>query len=157
MWTSKLPELTIHNSILAELLKYHLSRIQSVLNITARIVYGQARFEHITPTLWDRLHVSETSYVYLCDSTTNNAYARRQGTTWVSTALHSPTIVSMSPQDGVSGHHHIPCPAKTVMFGERSFAVNGPTLWNHLLDIIPASTWLCDSTLDFGQDHAMAL
>ena len=30
--------------------------IQSVLNVAARIVYGQACFEHITPTLRDRLH-----------------------------------------------------------------------------------------------------
>ena len=44
------------NSILAGLPKYQLSRIQSVLNVGARIVYGQARFEHITPTLRDRLH-----------------------------------------------------------------------------------------------------
>ena len=44
------------NSILAGLPKYQLSRIQSVLNVAVRIVYGQARFEHITPTLRDRLH-----------------------------------------------------------------------------------------------------
>ena len=44
------------NGILAGLPKYQLSRIQSVLNVAARIVYGQARFEHITPTLSDRLH-----------------------------------------------------------------------------------------------------
>ena len=42
-----------YNSILAVLPKYQLSRIQSVLNVTARIVYSQACFEHITPTLRD--------------------------------------------------------------------------------------------------------
>ena len=41
------------NSILAELPKYQLSRIQSVLNVAAQIVYGQACFEHITPSLRD--------------------------------------------------------------------------------------------------------
>ena len=30
----------------------------------------------------------------------------------------------------------IPPPSKTVLFGERSFAVGGPSLWNHLLDNI---------------------
>ena len=44
------------NSILAGLPKYQLSRIQSVLNVAARIVFGQTCFEHITPTLRDRLH-----------------------------------------------------------------------------------------------------
>ena len=44
------------NSILAGLPKYQLSHIQSVLDVAARIVHGQACFEHITPTLRDRLH-----------------------------------------------------------------------------------------------------
>ena len=44
------------SSIFAGLPKYQLSRIQSVLNVAAQIVYGQACFEHITPTLRDRLH-----------------------------------------------------------------------------------------------------
>ena len=44
------------NSIFAGQPKYQLSRIQSVLNVAARIVYGQACFEHITPILRDRLH-----------------------------------------------------------------------------------------------------
>ena len=45
------------NRILAGLPKYQLSRIQSVLDVAARIVvYGQARFEHITPTLRGQLY-----------------------------------------------------------------------------------------------------
>ena len=44
------------NSIFARLPKYQLSCIQLVLNVAAQIVYGQACFEHITPTLHDWLH-----------------------------------------------------------------------------------------------------
>ena len=35
-----------------------------------------------------------------------------------------------------SSHRHlvIPPPSKTVLFGERSFTVEGPSLWNHLPD-----------------------
>ena len=44
------------NSILAGPPKQQLARIQSVLNVAARIIFGHARFDHIMPTLRDRLH-----------------------------------------------------------------------------------------------------
>ena len=89
------------NSILAGLPKYQLSRIQSVPNVAARIVYDQARFEHITPTLRDRLHwlrVTQRIDFKRC--------------LLVFKALHGlapvyiKTTVSKSHQDGVSGLHH---------------------------------------------------
>ena len=36
--------------------KYQISCVQSILNVAARVIYGQARFDHVTPTLRDRLH-----------------------------------------------------------------------------------------------------
>ena len=58
-------------SILAGLPKYQLSRIQSVLNVAARIVYGQARFEHIT-----RLYVTDCiGWAYLKESSSSDAYS----------------------------------------------------------------------------------
>ena len=44
------------NSIFAGLPKQQLARIQSVLNVAARIIFGHVWFDHITPTLRDRLH-----------------------------------------------------------------------------------------------------
>ena len=44
------------NSFLACLPKQQLARIQSVLNVAARIIFGHTRFDHITPTLRDQLH-----------------------------------------------------------------------------------------------------
>ena len=44
------------NSILAGIPKYQISHVQSILNVAARVIYGQARFDHVTPTLRDRLH-----------------------------------------------------------------------------------------------------
>ena len=41
------------NSLLARLSKQQLARIQSVLNVVARVIFGHARFDHITPTLRD--------------------------------------------------------------------------------------------------------
>ena len=54
------------NRILARLPKYQLSHIQSVLNVAARIMYGQARFEHIDTTC--------IGFAYLRESTSSDAY-----------------------------------------------------------------------------------
>ena len=42
------------NSILAGLTKHQTGWIQSIINVTACVIYDQARFDHITPTLRDR-------------------------------------------------------------------------------------------------------
>ena len=169
------------NSILAWLPKYQLSRNQSVLNVAARIVYDQARFEHLTPTLWDRLHwlrIPERIDFKRC--------------LLVFKALHelAPVYiqnycVEVSPRrclwSSSQCHLVIPPPSNTVLFGERSFAVGGPSLWNHLPDNVnedesiellkqnlkthlfrqsfEISTFslFCNSALDFGHDHATAL
>ena len=44
------------NSILAGLSKYELDRIQSILNVVARLILGQDRHDHATPLLRNRLH-----------------------------------------------------------------------------------------------------
>ena len=44
------------NSLLADLPKYQLDRIQSVLNVNARLIYGRVHYKHVTPLLRDRLH-----------------------------------------------------------------------------------------------------
>ena len=44
------------NSILAGLTKHQTGRIQSILNVAGCVIYGQARFDHITPTLRDWHH-----------------------------------------------------------------------------------------------------
>ena len=45
-----------YNSILAGIPKYQISRVQSILNVEARVTYCQACFDHVTSTLWDRLY-----------------------------------------------------------------------------------------------------
>ena len=44
------------NSILIGITIYQISRVQSILNVAALVIYGQARFDHVTPMLRDRLH-----------------------------------------------------------------------------------------------------
>ena len=122
------------NSILAGLSKYQLSRIQSVLNVAARIVYGQVCFEHITPSLRDRLH-------WLC--VPQRIEFKRcllvfKALHWLAPVYIKDYCVEVSSRRCLRSSSHrrlaIPPPSKTVLFGERSFAVGGPSLWNHLPD-----------------------
>ena len=39
----------------------------------------------------------------------------------------------------------VPPPAKTVMLGERSFTIGGPSLWNQLSDTVKATEMLSRS------------
>ena len=124
------------NSILPGLPKYQLSLIQSVLNVAARVVYGQARFEYITPTLRDRLHWLRVSQII-----------NFKRCLLVFKALHglAPVYiknycVEVSSRRCLRSSSHrrlvISPPSKTVLFGERSFAVGGSYLWNHLPDTV---------------------
>ena len=58
-----------------------------------------------------------------------------QGTTWVSTSLHKKITVSKSHQHSASGHHHTIATSFLHLLTQFcSFAVGGPSLWNHLQD-----------------------
>ena len=121
------------NSILAGLPKYQLSRIQSVLNVAARIMYDQACFEHITLTLRDRLHwlrVPQRIDFKRCIL----VFKALHGLAPVYIKNFCVEVLSRRCLRSLSHRHLvIPPPAKTVLFGERSFAVGG-RLWNHLPD-----------------------
>ena len=168
------------NSVLAGLSKQQLARIQSVLNVAARIIFGHARFDHITPTLRTRLHwlkVPQLMEFKRC--------------LLVYKALHwqAPAYIASfcsevsSPRRLQSSSHHrlqiLPL-AKTVKLGERSFAIGGPSAWNNLPDAVKESEILESfkqrlktlifnlpqqtyvdmtmlSALDFGLGRAMAL
>ena len=124
------------NSILARLPKYQLSRItvSSQFSTSRNEVYGQACFEHIMLTLpgrlhWLRVHQRIDFKWYL----------------FVFKALHGLApfyitnyCVEVSSRLCLRSSSHrrlvIPPTSKTVTFGERSFVVGGPNLWNHLLN-----------------------
>ena len=44
------------NNLLAGLPVYQLDRVQSILNFAARLIYGRAKYDHITPIPRDKLH-----------------------------------------------------------------------------------------------------
>ena len=44
------------NSLFAGLPAYQLDRVQSILNFAARLMYGSAKYDHVTPMFRDKLH-----------------------------------------------------------------------------------------------------
>jgi hypothetical protein len=123
------------NSLLNGIPAYQLARVQSVLNAVARIIYGGLRWDHITPLLCDRLH-------WLC---VPQRVQFKLGL-MVYRALNSlapPYIADFcKPVSEVarraslcsSSHHCLVVPWTRSAFGDRSFTVAGPSIWNHLPD-----------------------
>ena len=119
------------NSILAGPPKYQPSRIQSVLNVSARIVHGQARFEHITPTQRNRTH-------WLCELQRidfKQSLLVFQELHGLAPVYITNFCIEVSSRRCLRSSSHrrlvIPSPSKTVIIGELSFAVGDPSLWNH--------------------------
>ena len=44
------------NDLLDGLPAYQLDRVQSILNFATRLIYGRAKYDHVTPILRDKLH-----------------------------------------------------------------------------------------------------
>ena len=112
------------NSIFAGLSKQRLARIQSVLNVAARIIFGHARFDHITPTLRDQLHwlkVPQRIEFKRCLLVYKALHG--QAPAYIASFCSE---VSSTRCLRSSSHHllRIPPPAKTVQLGERSFVRN---------------------------------
>ena len=127
------------NSILAEIPKYQIRRVQSILNVAAQVIYGQARLDHVTPTLRDRRHwltvpkqiqFKRCLLVYKALHGSAPAYITEYCTS-VPLGRHL--------RSSLQQHLRVPCPSNTVMLVERSFSVGGPSLWNKLSDTIKES------------------
>ena len=123
---------------LAGVLRYQLDRLQSILNVAVRLIFGYSRYDHITPLLRYRL--------YMLRVTQRIDFKR---CLMVFKALHglapgyiSDYCVRVSPNQrrsslrSVSHNCLVVPPSKTIKFRERSFGICGPTTWNSLPDSV---------------------
>ena len=166
------------NSILTGLSKQQLARIQSVLNVAARIIFGQARFDHITPTLSDWLHwLKVPQRIEFKRCLLVYKALLEQAPAYIASFCSE---VSSTRRLRSSSHHRLQIPPLAKMLGERSFAIGGPSAWSNLPDAVKESENLESfkqrlktlifnmlqqtyvdmiklSALDFGLGRAMAL
>ena len=123
------------NSILAGLPRYQLNRIQSILNVAARLICGHSRCEHLTSTLRDRLH-----WLRVPERIVFKRLLVYKALHGLAPAYISSYCTEASSRRGLRSSTHrrlvVPSPAKTVMLGERSFSTGGPSLWNQLPDTV---------------------
>ena len=112
------------------------SKSNRTRNEASYISRYEAPFDHITPTLRDRLHWLRVP----------QRIEFKRGPL-VHKAIHglAPAYIANycieipSRRCLRSSAHrrlHVPPPSKTVMLGERSFSIGGPSLWNNLPDTV---------------------
>ena len=112
----------------ANISKVYLQELQSVQNTAARMVSGVRRCEHITPVLED-LHWLPISQrvVFKTACWSGSVFAVSLQSTSGTSAfpLHSSKAASVCDLP-------LLVPRAQTTTGQRSFAVNGPTVWNSL-------------------------
>ena len=120
------------NSVLIGMSSYLLRKLQAVQNVAARLVTGTRKYEHISPVLrqlhWlpirQRIQYKTAVLVYKCLHGTAPPYLSDLCTP---ASLYSTRYELRSTAGGLL---HIP--RTCTRYGDRSFAVNGPTTWNSL-------------------------
>jgi len=120
------------NSILAGVSGQLLQRLQSVQNAAARLVTGAKRSDHMTPILrqlhWlpvrQRITFKTAMLVYKCRHGMAPPYL---STYCEPTSSHGGRCHLRSAESG-----QLNVPRTRTNYGDRSFAVHGPVMWNSL-------------------------
>ena len=128
------------NSLFAELPAYQLDRVQSILKFAARLIYGRAKYDHVTPMLWDKLHWLRVPQMiqYKCCLL---VYKSLHGLTR-SCISNLCTRVQLSDRrsslrSATRRHNKLVVP-RSSKFGKRSFTISSPWVWNSLPDHVVA-------------------
>lgn len=136
------------NGVLLGLPESQLSRLQSVLNASSRLIFGARWNDHVTPLLRDKLHwlgVRERITYKRCLIT----YRALNDTTcpdYISTLVCRATTNDRRAELRSSSRTFliVPPPSKTAVFGDRSVTRGNPALWNSLpSDVINAKSVGC--------------
>ena len=120
--------------------KYQQDRLQSVLNVAARLIYGRNRYDHITDQLRDRLHwlrVPERIAFNCCLLLYKSLHGLALACI-ASICVKKSTIQRRSGRRSAS-RDDLVIPATKSKFEERSFGVGGPSAWNALPESVRAA------------------
>ena len=118
------------NSVLYGITTTNLRPLQSVINVAARLITGNCKFDHITDTLhW--LPVRQRIQFKLCSLVSN--CQRRTAPSYLANMC--------IPVSATSGHTHLPSAVhcdlvvprtRLAHYGPCSFAISVPVTWNSL-------------------------
>ena len=126
------------NSIFYRATNAVLRRLQSVLNVAARLITNTREFDHITPMLRDQLHwlpIRQRIIFKIATFVRNSLHGR--GPTYLSRSCIPISEIEARAHLRSAAREHLTTPrTRTRRFGPRSFRVPGPTVWNSLPDDI---------------------
>jgi hypothetical protein len=139
-----LTRLDYANSVLIGLLVHLIRRLQSVLNVAARLIYGLRRCDHITDALltlhWLKVpeHPVQAGCANPSGSARNCSELPRSPTSDSGFAWAARSPIGVYPSAVCS-------PVRLSTVGHRAFSVAGPQIWNSL----PVDITMIDSLLVF--------
>ena len=112
-------------------------RIQSVLNVAARLIYERGRFDHVTDILRDWLHWLRVPQRIAFKSALI-AYKAQHGLVPPYIARSCVLLSSLGTRYALRSatRNLMTVPRTKTKFGERSFTVAGPLIWNALPDSV---------------------
>ena len=130
------------NRILAGVPKYQLDRLQSILNVATRLIFGYSQYDHITPLLRDRLHWLRVMWVTkrIDFKQCLMVFKELHGLTPGYISDYCVIVSTNQRQSSLRSASHnclvVPHPSKTIKFEEHLFGICGPTMWNSLPDSV---------------------
>ena len=126
------------NSIFYGATNIVLRRLQSVLNVAARLIMNTRKFDHITPVLRDQLHWLPIRQRIIFKSATfvrNSLHGR--GLSYLSRSCIPISEIGARAHLQSAARRHLSIPqTRTRRFGSRSFRAFGSVVWNSLPDDI---------------------
>jgi len=124
-----LSRLDYANSVLTSLPAYLVKRLQSMLNASARLIYGLRRFDHVSEALhW--LHIPERVQFKLAVLVHRVLHGNAPEYLGQFTRLSE--VPSRSSLRSASSTHLLVPPVCRSTVGARAFLVDEPALWNSL-------------------------
>ena len=124
------------SSLLAGLPAYQLNRVQSILNISARLIYGRAKYYHVTRMLQDKLQwlrVPERIQYNSCLLVYK--YLLGLAPSYISNFCIRVQLSDRrsSLRSATRSHNKLVVPRSNT-FDEGSFTISGPSIWISLPD-----------------------
>jgi len=120
------------NSILAGVSSQLLQKLQVVQNVAARLVTGARKCEHMTPVLRELQLATNSTADHVQDSSSGIQMSTWCGSNipavklWVDVNVHWPCSLAFC----IEGTRQLVIPRTRSKYGDRSFAVQGPRIWN---------------------------
>ena len=131
------------NGLFAGITMRQSHRLQSMLNASARVIFGGTRRDHITPVLRDKLHwlrFRQRVTYKLCLQTYHALNHRSPA--YIRSLINLPSTNLYSSRLRSADSCRVVVPRTRTKFGERGFSVAGPAAWNSLPEQVRLSSTL---------------